>query len=419
MKCPHCNKEIEPLFIASGEDYEKYLCSQINELSCASCTQTKASGDQGVDLVVTLNGGRKLAVQCKLYSQPVGNEAVQEVYAGKSFYNCDMAIVVTNSSFTKAAFELAEPLDVELLHHNELMSFIEKESGVIQKRIEKELFAAELFYKENGDDLAALEINVLRRGDDIESIRIDEVMKLLAVLDEKGRVLRYETMLIMIQVIKIHFKMLPICAENGAFGEALKKSAELQNQEHGYVPYGEAEEEDVNGYLNAWKGLEDLIKVVGKILDDVDGGMLKEAISIEGSSPTYRSSMCEVTAVDLRREIDFCEKEFGGHGIDYPRRLYGKSFLDKYNAQVEYERECLLFKKIKSLPLYELSLLKKIFSLPMGSLFVATCEAEKNVQKKFSDLGFVNCLSGGRCYFSDSLRRELDMLPFVKAALTE
>lgn len=47
----------------------------------------------------------------------VGNKAVQEAYAGANFYDCDRAMVMTNLTFTRAATELAEKLEVELWDH--------------------------------------------------------------------------------------------------------------------------------------------------------------------------------------------------------------------------------------------------------------------------------------------------------------
>ena len=56
----------------------------------------------------------KYGIQCKYYSHPVGNKAIQEAYAGADFYDCDAAMVMTNNTFTRAARELAEKLEVEL-----------------------------------------------------------------------------------------------------------------------------------------------------------------------------------------------------------------------------------------------------------------------------------------------------------------
>ena len=77
---------------------------------------TKGSGDQGVDILAQKNG-IKYGIQCKYYSYPVGNKAIQEAYAGADFYDCDVAMVMTNSTFTRQARELADKLGVELWEH--------------------------------------------------------------------------------------------------------------------------------------------------------------------------------------------------------------------------------------------------------------------------------------------------------------
>ena len=103
---------------ATPTEYEGF-CAQLLELAGWKTTLTKASGDQGADIIAE-KSGRKLVVQCKLYSQPVGNKAVQEVSAAKHFVSADLAAVASNMGFTKAAKELATANGVLLLHHNEL-----------------------------------------------------------------------------------------------------------------------------------------------------------------------------------------------------------------------------------------------------------------------------------------------------------
>ncbi len=75
---------------------------------------TKASGDQGVDLIVS-GGGRRIAIQVKGYANAVGNSAVQEVYAGMNFWKCQECAVITNSRFTKSAKHLADSLNCKLI----------------------------------------------------------------------------------------------------------------------------------------------------------------------------------------------------------------------------------------------------------------------------------------------------------------
>lgn len=102
----------------SPYDYEHY-CARLIENAGWQTSVTKGSGDQGIDVIATKNGFT-MVVQCKMYSTPVGNKAVQEASAGKGFIQADAAIVVTNNSYTPSARQLAATLEVKLLHHEEL-----------------------------------------------------------------------------------------------------------------------------------------------------------------------------------------------------------------------------------------------------------------------------------------------------------
>lgn len=102
----------------SGADYE-ISCGQLLQEAGWNLEQTQASNDQGVDLIAQIED-LKVCIQCKRYSNPVGNKAVQEVIAGKAFYNGTHAVVVSNAGFTKAAKSLAESADVILISDTEL-----------------------------------------------------------------------------------------------------------------------------------------------------------------------------------------------------------------------------------------------------------------------------------------------------------
>ena len=76
----------------------------------------KVPATRGVDIIAHKHR-KKYGIQCKYYSYPVGNKAVQEAYAGANFYDCDKAMVMTNLTFTRSATELAQKLEVELWDH--------------------------------------------------------------------------------------------------------------------------------------------------------------------------------------------------------------------------------------------------------------------------------------------------------------
>jgi restriction system protein len=128
--------------VISGSEIEK-LTSRLAELSateyefyCAKILQengwdakvTKASGDQGVDVIAKRND-IILALQCKKLSSPAGNFSVQEVLGGVTYYRANMGAVVCPSGFTKSARQLANTSGVMLIHESELAHIFERIIG--------------------------------------------------------------------------------------------------------------------------------------------------------------------------------------------------------------------------------------------------------------------------------------------------
>lgn len=109
----------------------EHHCVDLLNNSGWNARTTKGSGDQGIDIIASY-GNVKAVFQCKKYSQPVGNAAVQEVIAGKAFEQAHMAAVVSNALFTPAAKQLASATGVYLLHYTELPNLASK-LGLIAK----------------------------------------------------------------------------------------------------------------------------------------------------------------------------------------------------------------------------------------------------------------------------------------------
>lgn len=99
-----------------GFDYEKYCIRYLQKHGYKNAELTKSGADQGLD-IIAYRHHLKYGFQCKYYEKPVGNSAVQEAYAGAAHYGCDKAAVITNTSFTKSALELAKDTDVLLYSH--------------------------------------------------------------------------------------------------------------------------------------------------------------------------------------------------------------------------------------------------------------------------------------------------------------
>lgn len=102
-----------------GHQYEYQCAKVLRSKGFTKVSVTKGSGDQGVD-VIAYSGGKKYGIQCKYYTSPVGNHAVQEAFAGAKFYNCDVAVVMTNNTFTPAAKDLAGKTGVLLWANNRI-----------------------------------------------------------------------------------------------------------------------------------------------------------------------------------------------------------------------------------------------------------------------------------------------------------
>lgn len=111
--------------LSDGWKFENYTANLLKKLGYSNVKVTSGSGDYGVDVLAS-KSGIKYAIQCKLYSNPVGNKAIQEIYSGKDFYKCDAAVVITNSTFTKAAIQLARSLNVTLIDRSALISLLKQ-----------------------------------------------------------------------------------------------------------------------------------------------------------------------------------------------------------------------------------------------------------------------------------------------------
>ncbi|WBL47736.1 restriction endonuclease [Clostridium estertheticum] len=109
---------INEIDIMTGIEFEIFIEKLFQCLGYTTVI-TKASGDQGVDLIIVKNN-YKIGVQAKCYSNKVSNSAIQEVVAGRKYYKCDKVMVVTNNFFTKSAVELAKVNDVTLWNRETL-----------------------------------------------------------------------------------------------------------------------------------------------------------------------------------------------------------------------------------------------------------------------------------------------------------
>lgn len=167
-----------------GHSFE-YFCAYILEKNGFSdVSVTKGSGDQGVDVLASKSGIR-YAIQCKNYASPLSNTPIQEVYAGKTYYNCHVGVVMTNSTFTTSAVELANSTGVLIWDRLELHKMIcnsqdkQPRKVVVKKRtIENEKAA---FIKQDSNEFK-MDTNIHKSNSNNKNVRLRKSMKIWAII---------------------------------------------------------------------------------------------------------------------------------------------------------------------------------------------------------------------------------------------
>lgn len=103
----------------TGRQFEEYIGTLFSSFGYA-VTYTPTTGDYGADLILK-KGQEVIVVQAKRYKQSVGVKAVQEVLPAMKFYKGNIALVITNSTYTKQALLLAKHNDVRMVDREALI----------------------------------------------------------------------------------------------------------------------------------------------------------------------------------------------------------------------------------------------------------------------------------------------------------
>lgn len=110
----------------TGTEFEDYLSLQFSTLGFQVAT-TKVSGDYGADLILQKKNF-SIAVQAKRYQGKIGVKAIQEVIGSMAYYSADKGLVVTNSTYTKNAENLAQVNGIILWDRDVLVRLIAGEN---------------------------------------------------------------------------------------------------------------------------------------------------------------------------------------------------------------------------------------------------------------------------------------------------
>lgn len=117
----------------SGTDFEHFCADLLRINGYTDVRVTSGSGDQSIDILAEKDD-MKWAFQCKRWGQEthVGNDVIQKTFAGKAFYHCNIAAVITTSTFTRKAEEYAKETGVLLWGRDKLYRLMEKMNDTTQ-----------------------------------------------------------------------------------------------------------------------------------------------------------------------------------------------------------------------------------------------------------------------------------------------
>jgi restriction endonuclease Mrr len=99
-------KSLSEIAEMSGLEFERLLARLLPRLLYTDIQLTPIN-DQGGDIICKSPQGISTVVQAKRWKKTLGNKVVQEVLGAMLHYNCQASMIITNSTFTLSALELA------------------------------------------------------------------------------------------------------------------------------------------------------------------------------------------------------------------------------------------------------------------------------------------------------------------------
>ena len=108
-----------------GHEFEYFCADLLKRRGFQDVVVTKGSGDFGIDILAERDG-ISYGIQCKNYHSPIGVKAVQEVYAGRDYYDCMVGVVMSNQYFTGPAVEAAKKLKIVLWDRGYIEEMLEE-----------------------------------------------------------------------------------------------------------------------------------------------------------------------------------------------------------------------------------------------------------------------------------------------------
>jgi len=110
----------------TGIEFENQIIIWLKIIGYKKISKTEYF-DLGVDIIAA-KPGELLGIQVKKSNKPIGVSAVRAVVAGLKSYNCNQAMVVTNSVFSIPAIRLAQINNCRLVSGTDLLNSLKMNS---------------------------------------------------------------------------------------------------------------------------------------------------------------------------------------------------------------------------------------------------------------------------------------------------
>lgn len=109
----------------SGPEFEQFVARLMRATGCRGVRVSGGSGDMGADVTARAPDGRRLVVQCKRYTGPLGSPHVQR-FAGtaRDIHGADVALLVTTGRPTRQAREVARRCRITLVDRSGLARWV-------------------------------------------------------------------------------------------------------------------------------------------------------------------------------------------------------------------------------------------------------------------------------------------------------
>ncbi|NHZ32944.1 restriction endonuclease [Massilia rubra] len=107
----------------NGIEFEHYAAALLANEGFTDVQVTRASGDNGVDIMAT-RGEKRYAIQAKRYKGTVSRRAVSDAVAGMLPYGCNACMVITSGHLSPKAMDFARAHQCEIVDRDVLADWV-------------------------------------------------------------------------------------------------------------------------------------------------------------------------------------------------------------------------------------------------------------------------------------------------------